>query len=144
MRILYLLVLLAVAIVAVAFTAQNDVEVAVKFFGLSASGSLSLVLVVTLSIGIILGLLIMAPSVFKRALSASGLKRRLAKVEKDSARLKEQAAPEAAEGESVASASGQEAPGAQPTGMDAAEAGRTGASPETKAPPKKTKGRSAK
>lgn len=82
MRILYLLVLLAVAIVAVAFTAQNDVEVAVRFFGLSASGSLSLVLVVTLSIGIIIGLLIMAPSVFKRALSASGLRKRLAKAEK--------------------------------------------------------------
>lgn len=82
MRILYILALLAVAIVAVAFTAQNGAEVAVKFFGLSASGSLSLVLVVTLSIGIVIGILIMAPSVFKRAIHASGLRRKLAKAEK--------------------------------------------------------------
>lgn len=83
MKILYLIFVLAVAILAVVFAAQNSLEVAITFFSWSASGSLSLVLIITLSLGIAIGLLIMAPSVFKRWFQSSGLKRRLHRLEKE-------------------------------------------------------------
>lgn len=83
MKILYLVFVLVVAILAVVFAAQNSAVVAISFFSWSASGSLSLVLILTLSLGILIGLLIMAPSVFKRWFQSSGLKRRLHRLEKE-------------------------------------------------------------
>lgn len=83
MKILYLVFVLVVAILAVIFAAQNSAVVAISFFTWSASGSLSLVLILTLSLGILIGLLIMAPSVFKRWFQSSGLRRRLKRLEKE-------------------------------------------------------------
>ena len=77
MKLAYLLFVLLVAILAVLFAAQNSAVVAISFFSWSTSGSLSLVLILTLSIGILIGVLIMAPSIFKRAFQSSGLRRRL-------------------------------------------------------------------
>jgi len=91
MKIAYLLLVLVVAILAVMFAAQNGATVAITFFSWSTSGSLSLVLIVTLSIGILIGLLIMAPSVFKRSFQSSGLKRRLHRLEKEKTSLSEKA-----------------------------------------------------
>lgn len=100
MKIAYLLLVLVVAILAVMFAAQNGATVAITFFSWSTSGSLSLVLIVTLSIGILIGLLIMAPSVFKRSFQSSGLKRRLHRLEKEktslSEKVAERTAPDAA------------------------------------------------
>lgn len=87
MRIVYLILVLAVAIVAVIFALQNSVEIAISFFSLSASGSLSLVLILTLTIGILIGVLILAPSVFKRSMQFSGLKRRMSRLEKEKKKL---------------------------------------------------------
>jgi len=87
MKIAYLLVVLVVAILAVLFAAQNSTVVAISFFSWSTSGSLSLVLILTLSIGILIGVLIMAPSVFRRAFQSSGLRRRLKRLEKEKTAL---------------------------------------------------------
>jgi uncharacterized integral membrane protein len=108
MKIAYLLLVLVVAILAVMFAAQNGATVAITFFSWSTSGSLSLVLIVTLTIGILMGLLIMAPSVFKRSFQSSGLKRRLHRLEKEKTSLNEKASSterEAPDGESDASRS---------------------------------------
>ncbi len=89
MKIVYLVLVLAVAIIAVIFALQNSVEIAISFFSLSATGSLSLVLILTLTIGILIGVLILAPSVFKRSIQFSGLKRRMGRLEKEKTKLDE-------------------------------------------------------
>jgi lipopolysaccharide assembly protein A len=92
MRILYVVILLLVAILAVMFAAQNSAQIAINFFSLSATGSLSLILIITLSIGIAIGILIMAPSVFKRSIQSSGLRRKLHRSEKEKASMSEKIA----------------------------------------------------
>lgn len=92
MKILYLVFVLLVAILAVMFAAQNSAVVAITFFTWSTSGSLSLVLVLTLTLGIFIGLLIMAPSVFKRFFQSSGLKHRVHRLEKEKTNLTEKVA----------------------------------------------------
>jgi len=89
LKILYLVIVLLVAILAVMFAAQNSATVAITFFAWSTSGSLSLVLVLTLTLGILIGVLIMAPSVFKRSFQSSGLKRRVHRLEKEKTSLNE-------------------------------------------------------
>ncbi len=97
MRIVYLLIVLAVAILAMIFALQNSMQIVISFFSLSASGSLSLVLILTLTIGILLGVLIMAPSAFKRSIQFSGLKRRFSRLEREHAKLdKRKPAPDPA------------------------------------------------
>ena len=104
MRILYLVFVLLVAILAVMFAAQNSAVVAITFFTWSTSGSLSLVLVLTLTLGIFIGLLIMAPSVFKRFFQSTGLKHRVHRLEKEKTNLTEKVA---ASGEKAAEAAKQ-------------------------------------
>ena len=87
MRIVYLVLVLAVAICAVIFALQNSVEIVISFFSLSATGSLSLVLILTLTMGILIGVLILAPSVFKRSIQFSGLKRKMGRLEKEKKKL---------------------------------------------------------
>jgi len=87
MRIVYLLIVLAVAILAMIFALQNSIQIVISFFSLSASGSLSLVLILTFTIGIMVGVLIMAPSAFKRSIQFSGLKRRFSRLEREKAKL---------------------------------------------------------
>lgn len=97
MRIIYLLIVLAVAILAMIFALQNSIQIVITFFSWSASGSLSLVLILTLTIGILLGVLIMAPSAFKRSIQFSGLKRRFSRLEKEKTRLHQKMAESAPE-----------------------------------------------
>jgi uncharacterized integral membrane protein len=92
MKILYLVIVLLVAILAVMFAAQNSATVAITFFAWSTSGSLSLVLVLTLTLGILIGVLIMAPSVFRHSFKSSGLKRRVHRLEKEKTNLNEKIA----------------------------------------------------
>jgi len=107
MKLLYLVFVLLVAILAVMFAAQNSATVAITFFAWSTSGSLSLVLVLTLTLGIFIGLLILAPSVFKRFFQSSGLKRRVHRLEKEKTNL---AGKVAATGQKTAEASKQAEP----------------------------------
>lgn len=109
MKILYLVIVLLVAILAVIFAAQNSAMVAITFFSWSTSGSLSLVLILTLSLGILIGVLVMAPSVFRRAFQSSGLRRRVRRLEKE--RSTGAAANRAAEATA--------APGETPSGVTA-------------------------
>jgi lipopolysaccharide assembly protein A len=92
MKIVYVVIVLLVAIIAVMFAAQNSAQIAISFFAWSASGSLSLILIITLSIGIAIGILIMAPSVFRRSIQSSGLKRKLNRSEKEKASMSEKIA----------------------------------------------------
>lgn len=107
MKILYLVIVLLVAILAVMFAAQNSATVAITFFAWGTSGSLSLVLVLTLTLGILIGVLIMVPSVFRRSFQSSGLKRRVHRLEKEKTNLNEQVAATEAK---AAEASKQTAP----------------------------------
>lgn len=115
MKIAYLLFVLVVAILAVLFAAQNSAVVAISFFSWFTSGSLSLVLILTLSIGILIGVLIMSPAVFKRAFQSSGLKRRLKRLEKEKTALGDKAEAKAAE---PPVAQTPESPGKAPTDTD--------------------------
>ena len=92
MKFVYLFFILLISVLAVLFAAQNGATVEVSFFSWSASGSLSLILILTISLGIVIGVLIMAPSAFKRVFQSSGLKRRLRRLEKEKSSLAEKVA----------------------------------------------------
>jgi len=87
MKIVYIIMVLLVAVVAVIFALQNSVVITVTLFSASVSGSLSLFLIVTLAIGLILGMLLMVPVMFKRGRISSGLKRQVSALEKEKDRL---------------------------------------------------------
>lgn len=96
MKIFYIVLVLLVAVVAVIFALQNSAAITISFFSWSVSGSLSLFLIVTLVIGFLLGTLIMASSVFKRGRLASGLKRKVAALEREKGCIEKSSAEEAA------------------------------------------------
>ncbi len=81
MKIVKLVFVLVIVILAVIFAAQNSSIVNISFFSWSASGSFSLILILTLTLGILVGVIIMAPSVFKRWFQSSGLQRKLNRLE---------------------------------------------------------------
>ncbi len=65
MATVYLIVALLIAIVAVIFALQNTMTITISFLAWEVTGSLSLVLLVTLAIGVVIGLLFLAPSTIK-------------------------------------------------------------------------------
>ena len=83
MATVYLIVALVVAIVAVIFALQNTMTITISFLAWEVTGSLSLVLLVTLAIGALIGLLVLAPSTIKNSLSASSQRKRLGSLEKE-------------------------------------------------------------
>ncbi|MBU0934946.1 MAG: LapA family protein [Spirochaetes bacterium] len=93
MKILYILLMLAVMILAVVFALQNSMEVTVQFFGWSAAGSLSLVLMLALFGGVLFGVVIMLPSVLKHSVQFTGLRRRFKRLEKEKDKLTSNADP---------------------------------------------------
>jgi|GEM_PF-2340460 len=82
MRIVYIILMILVAIVAVVFAAQNSTLVSVTFFGLAANASLSVVLVITFGAGILLGMLLLLPSIAKRMRALSAQKKKTRTFEK--------------------------------------------------------------
>jgi uncharacterized integral membrane protein len=82
MRIVYIIVMILVAIVAVVFAAQNSTPVTVTLCGLTANASLSIVLVITLGAGILLGMLFLLPSILKRMRALSTQKKKTRTFEK--------------------------------------------------------------
>lgn len=76
MRIFYVILLLVAIIAAVIFAGQNSVPVTVTFFGLTANASMSVVLVITFAAGILLGMLLLLPSVWKRMRALSVQKKK--------------------------------------------------------------------
>jgi lipopolysaccharide assembly protein A len=83
MAIVYLILALLIAVVAVVFALQNTTTITIAFFAWKMTGSLSLVFLVTLLIGILIGWLFVAPSLVKHSLRASGQRKRLGALEKE-------------------------------------------------------------
>jgi uncharacterized integral membrane protein len=83
MAIVYLILALLIAVIAVIFALQNTMTVTIAFFTWEATGSLSLVLLVTLLIGILIGWLFAAPSLVKHTFRASGNRKRIGALEKE-------------------------------------------------------------
>ena len=84
MGIVYLILALVVAVLAVIFAWQNPDMVSIHFFGWSIEKApQSLVLLVTLAIGIVIGWLFAAPSLVKHSFRASGHRKRIGALEKD-------------------------------------------------------------
>ena len=83
MAIVYLILALLVAVIAVIFALQNTAVVTIAFFTFETTGSLSLVLLVTLLIGILIGWLFAAPSLVKNSFRASNQRKRIGALEKE-------------------------------------------------------------
>ena len=83
MMIFTLILALTFAVVAVIFALGNPDPVTVTFLNFQVTESLALVLLVTVAFGILIGVLLMAPSAIKRNLALAGEKRRLKGTEKE-------------------------------------------------------------
>lgn len=80
---IYLILALVLAIIVTIFAVQNIDPVNVSFLTFELNGSLALVLLITLTVGIIIGILVSAPSSLRRRMEISGLKKNMRKMEKD-------------------------------------------------------------
>jgi uncharacterized integral membrane protein len=80
---IYLILALILAIIVTIFAVQNNAPVEVSFLTFELDGSLALVLMITLTLGIIIGILVSAPSSLRRRMEIGGLKKNVRKMEKD-------------------------------------------------------------
>jgi uncharacterized integral membrane protein len=83
MATLYLIIALVISAIAVVFALQNTMTVVISFLTWQITGSLSLVLLATLAIGILIGLLVLAPSMLSHAITASSQRKRILTLEKE-------------------------------------------------------------
>ena len=83
MATVYLIFALVIAVMAVIFALQNTITVTISFLAWKVTGSLSLVLLITLAIGAVIGLLVLAPSTIKNTLAVSGNRKRIGALEKE-------------------------------------------------------------
>ena len=83
MATVYLIVALLIAVVAVIFALQNSITVTISFLAWEVTGSLSLVLLITLAIGALIGLLVLAPTAIKNTITASNNRKRIGTLEKE-------------------------------------------------------------
>ncbi len=83
MATVYLIFALLIAAIAVVFAVQNTMTVTISFLAWKFTGSLSLVLLATLAIGVVIGLLWLAPSAIKNTLAISGHRKRIGALEKE-------------------------------------------------------------
>jgi len=80
---LYLIVALLIAVLAVIFALQNSMLVTISFFSWTITGSLSLVLLATLAIGVLIGLLVLAPNLLKKTFKSSSQRKRIDALENE-------------------------------------------------------------
>ncbi len=83
MATVYLIVALVIALLAVIFALQNAVTITISFLAWTVTGSLSLVLLITLAIGVVIGLLVLAPSTIKKSFTVSNHIKRIGALEKE-------------------------------------------------------------
>ena len=83
MATVYLIFALVISVIAVIFALQNTMVVTISFLAWEITGSLSLVLLVTLAIGAVIGLLVLAPSAIKNSIAASSHRKRVGSLEKE-------------------------------------------------------------
>ena len=76
-----LILALVFAILAVFFALENTMMVTVSFFGYAVSGSLALFILVAMGIGLLLGVLIMAPGRIKSGLSNRRSRKKISSLE---------------------------------------------------------------
>lgn len=76
-----LIVIIAVAIAAVIFSSYNTAVVNVSLFGFVVSGPQGLVLIIALSVGVLIGVILMTPGAIKNQVIVSRHKKQLAKME---------------------------------------------------------------
>lgn len=68
---------LIIALGTVLFALQNTTRVIINFFGAQFQEPLALFLLITLAIGVVVGLLVLSPSVIRQSLKISSLKKRI-------------------------------------------------------------------
>jgi len=83
MATVYLIAALVIALIAVIFALQNTMTITISFLAWEVTGSLSLVLLVTLVIGVLVGLLFLAPSTIKNSMAVSSHRKRVGSLEKE-------------------------------------------------------------
>jgi len=76
MHVFYIVLLIIVAVLAVIFAIQNSAAVVVTFFGLTANASMSLILVITLAVGIIIGMILLLPTLIRQKHTISAQKKK--------------------------------------------------------------------
>lgn len=79
----YLIIAFVIAVIAVIFALQNTMIVTISFLAWKFTGSLSLVLLVTLAIGVLIGLLVLAPSTLKKTIAVTSQRKRINVLEKE-------------------------------------------------------------
>ena len=87
-----LIVALILAIVSVVFALQNSDVIEVVFFSLKMEGPFALFILASLAIGVVIGILVMVPSVIKNALTISRSRKQIDGLQKS---LREQVPPAA-------------------------------------------------
>ncbi len=90
---LSVLLTILVTIVAVIFALQNVTVVQVSFFGYPAEGSVGLFLLIALGIGVLLGILLMLPTVISRSVALFRQRRKVAALEKKQREAEAAASP---------------------------------------------------
>ena len=83
MTTVYLIFAFVIAFLAVIFALQNTMTITISFLAWEATGSLSMVLLITLAIGVVIGLLVLAPSTVKHSITASSHRKRIGSLEKE-------------------------------------------------------------
>ena len=79
----YILLALLVALLVTVFAVQNNAMIAVTLFAWRVEGSLAIILMGTLFMGILVGVFLVIPTAIRGKLTASDLRKRLQKSEKE-------------------------------------------------------------
>ncbi len=86
--ILSLILTLAAAVVAVMLAMENTTMVQVTFFGYAVQGAIGLFMLIALGIGVVLGILLMLPSLIGHSWTVMQSKRKIAQLEYKPSRKK--------------------------------------------------------
>jgi len=62
-----IIIMIAVAILSVFFSSYNQTMIEIDFFGYAVQGTTGLLIIVALGVGILVGVILMLPSVWKRS-----------------------------------------------------------------------------
>lgn len=76
-----LILALIIAIAMIFFALENPAMVTISFFGYAAQGSLALIILVAMGVGVLIGLLVMAPGRIKSGLSNVRKRRKIGSLE---------------------------------------------------------------
>ena len=80
--VLFLVLALAISILAGIFALQNSVPITVSFLLWEFEGSLALVLLCTFALGVVVSLLVSAPAMIRKRLAVANQNRRINELEK--------------------------------------------------------------